>query len=73
MRRTPEKDDANALAYAGILGHRYVVTAYYEGKGRRSVMETDQADATFEDYWVDPRMFEQVRLQKGGRRWRRIR
>ena len=85
FKRTPEPADAEVLAYAGVLGHRYAVTidvcprcgafAQDETKTRRVSTETDEPDPRLMPWEKDanPRVFEQVRFRsKKGRRWRRV-
>lgn len=76
MKRTPEPDDAEALAYAGFLGHRYVWTIKGTDKPRRSAIECNEIrDFDAEELKDDePRAFEQIRYRsRKGRRWRRVR
>lgn len=78
MKRTPEKADADALAYAGFLGHRYTITIKGTDEPRRTsimcneIRESDLEE--LEESGDEPRAFEQIRYRsKKGRRWRRVR
>ena len=78
MKRTPEKADADALAYAGFLGHRYAVTVKGTDEPRRTMIHCNEVREweieELEAAGDEPRAFEQIRYRsKKGRRWRRVR
>lgn len=76
MKRTPEEADAKVLAYAGVLGHRYVWTTSDGKGGRRTEIECSEIRESDREELKDrePRAFEQIRYRsRKGRRWRRVR
>ena len=73
MKRTPSKQDADALLFCGILGHRFVTTIDDSKGARRSFSETNESPTLPElkrDGVADshPRTFE-----RANKRWRRVR
>lgn len=67
MKRTPSTDDAMVLRFAGILGHRFVVTVQGKDGKRRVAVESDSPDTDTTEY-TEPRIFERMPQ----RRWRRV-
>ncbi len=75
LKRKPEQEDAEALRYAGILGHRFVTTVARDDERSAWLMSDDIPTLAYcKERDVDqPRTFEQVRFKsRPGRKWRRV-
>ena len=77
LPRTPTPEDAAALRYAGLLGHRYITVRTYNAGGphggRTMAIESDRLPTIVDVRgYTDPKTYERYRTKRGDLRFRRV-